>query len=144
MHPMLFPVPSDDASESNMLIFPSLFRETMDMIFESYDYFELHDTIDKDLLPRHTQTLISNEMSRITMRLTSVMAWLMARKAVVAGQISPDDATANYRIDGEEYCLARYEDLYEVTPDYLVDLLERSYQLYLRVWRLDQQHNEQT
>ena len=138
---MLFPVPNSDASTSNTLVLPSLFRETMDMIFESYDYFELQDMLDKDLIPHQTQTLISNEMSRVTMRLTSIMAWLMARKAVISGQLDAEDAEENYRVDGAEYCLAHYEDLYATLPDYLADLLERSYALYLRVWRLDQLHH---
>lgn len=142
-HTTYLPVHEDDKHTSNLFVLPSLFHEAMDMIFDSYEYFELQDSLDDEQMPFHIQTLMSNEMSRITMRLTSVMAWLMARKAVLAGQLSDEEATANYRIEGEEYCLQQFEELERIMPEYMVELLARSYKLYYRVWRLDQTLNAQ-
>ncbi len=38
-------------------------------------------------------------MSRVTTRLISVMAWLMVRRAVYAGQMDEDKANESYRLD---------------------------------------------
>lgn len=131
----------DDASgdTGNIVIMPSLFRETMDMIFESYDLFELHDSIDQSYIPSHIQSLASSEMSRVTMRLTSVMAWLMARKAIASGQLNGEEVIEDYRLEGEEYCLGENELLADLLPSYILDLLDRSQTLYERVWRIDHQ-----
>lgn len=139
LHPSLFPISEDSENQQNIVVMPSLFRETMDMIFESYDLFELHESIESDFIPSHIQSLASSEMSRITMRLTSVMAWLMARKAIASGQISADEELADYQLEGEEYCLNSTPILEELLPSYLIDLLDRTHRLYQRVWRIDQQ-----
>jgi regulator of CtrA degradation len=123
----------------NIVVMPSLFRETMDMIFESYDLFELHDSIDQSYIPSHIQSLASSEMSRVTMRLTSVMAWLMARKAIASGQLEGAVAIEDYKLEGEEYCLGENELLADLLPSYILDLLGRSQTLYERVWRIDRQ-----
>lgn len=134
-----FDTKSRYGEQPNIVVMPSLFRETMEMIFESYELFELHDSIDKSFVPPHIRSLVSGEMSRITMRLTSVMAWLMARKAVASGQASLEEQIINYKLEGDEYCLANNQMLDALLPDYLTDLLGRSLMLYQRVWRLDQQ-----
>lgn len=121
----------------NLLFMPALFHETMDIIFDSYEYFQVQDALDDGKMPAYLRSLISTEMSRITMRLTSVMAWLMARKAVCSGQISDEEACSEYRIDGAEQCLDQRPDLEPILPDYMNELLEKSFHLYLRVWRLD-------
>lgn len=122
----------------NLLFMPKLFHETMDIIFDSYEFFQIQDAMDDGRMSPHMRSLISNEMSRITMRLTSVMAWLMARKAVTSGQISDEQARAEYRIDGVDQCLERNPSLEALLPEYMIDLLDKSHKLYERVWRMDQ------
>jgi regulator of CtrA degradation len=66
------------------------------------------------------------------------MAWLLAQKAVQAGEISPVAAAAAYRLSEDDMCLL--EGGAETTaalPEGLRDLLERSRALYVRVTRLD-------
>lgn len=121
----------------NLLFMPALFHETMDMIFDSYEYFQIQDAIDDGQTPSYLRHIISNEMSRITMRLTSVMAWLMARKAVSAGQLTDEEASEAYRIDGVEHCMEINPEVEAILPEYLTELLGKSYALYERVWRLD-------
>ena len=131
-------------ANSNLLFMPGLFHETMDIIFDSYEYFQVQDTLDDGQMPAYMRGLISAEMSRITMRLTSVMAWLMARKAVCSGQISDEEACQEYRIDGVEQCLERRPDLQALLPDYMNELLDKSFYLYQRVWRLDNELSERS
>ena len=128
--------------DGNLIFMPGLFHEVMDIIMESYEYFEAQDAVDTGKIPPFLQTIYSSEMSRITMRLTSVMAWLMARKAVSAGQISLDEAESQYRLEGDEYCLHHDLNVGNILPFYMNDLLMRSQAIYLRVWRLDQQNQQ--
>lgn len=128
---------SVSSSDPNLLFIPNLFHETMDIIFDSYEYFQLQDKVSQGQIPPYLQAIYSNEMSRITMRLTSVMAWLMARKAVLSGQLTDEEAQAEYRLDGADLCLQSGDDLQEILPRYLLELLDKSQRLYERVWRLD-------
>lgn len=124
---------------SNLLFMPTLFQETMDIIFDSYEYFQVQEALDEGHLSPQMRSLIANEMSRITMRLTSVMAWLMARKAVSAGQLTDQEASREYRLNGASQCLEYHGEYASYLPDYLNELLESSYILYQRIWRLDLQ-----
>ena len=80
----------------------------------------------------------SHEMTRVTMRLTSVMAWLMVRRAVYAGRIDEDKAADSYRLDGAETCLEQAPDVLASMPYYLNYLSARSHDVYTRIHRLDQ------
>jgi hypothetical protein len=71
------------------------------------------------------------------MRLTSVMAWLMVRRAVYAGRIEEEKASDSYRLDGAEICLKHLPDALVAMPYYLNYLSERSLNLYERIHRLD-------
>lgn len=137
--PLITTAQSITQLEGNIVLMPSLFRETMEMIFESYELFELHDATAEKYIPSHIQALADSEMSRITMRLTGVMAWLMARKAIASGHADVASVVADYRLEGDEYCLKSNSLLEGLLPEYLVNLLDRSLALYQRVWRLDQQ-----
>ena len=130
-------------NDGNLIFMPGLFHEVMDIILESYEYFEAHDATDSSRIPPFLQAIYSNEMSRITMRLTSVMAWLMARKAVSSGQLTMDEALTDYRLEGDGYCLHHDHSVSNILPYYMNDLLMRSHAIYLRVWRLDQQSSGQ-
>lgn len=121
--------------QENVLMLPRLFDETMQMIFASYEFFDMHESLEEEL-PLYLQTIFSNEMSRITLRLTSIMTWLMARKAVLAERLSEDEADEHFRLMHAEYCLTRRDDLAFLFPDYMNHLLDGSYELYERVCRL--------
>ena len=78
------------------------------------------------------------ETTRVTARLTQIVAWLMAQRAVEAGELSAAQACEKkHRLGGQEICLnSRGEDSNELSPA-LRDLLLRSRRLYQRVARLD-------
>ncbi|MGF1627244.1 MAG: DUF1465 family protein [Alphaproteobacteria bacterium] len=81
----------------------------------------------------------SRETMRLTTRLTSVMAWLLAQRAVHAGEISPQHAAGEaHALTAPELCLAgaSAEDT-ALLPAELQRLLERSRALYARIARLD-------
>jgi regulator of CtrA degradation len=78
-------------------------------------------------------------MSRITLRLSSIMAWLMVQRAVFTGKIMAEDAASQYGLDFKEVCLVDNRMLHGVLPSYVCYLLDRSLELYERVYRLDGQ-----
>lgn len=128
------------APQDNQLLFlPGVFNETLSLLFDAHHYFQSRGIEDQATIPAGLRLSYSNEMTRVTMRLTSVMAWLMVRRAVYAGRIEEDKASTAYRLDGAEVCLNHMPDVLEVMPNYLSYLSERSLSLYERIHRLDQQ-----
>ena len=84
--------------------------------------------------------VLSVETMRLTTRLTQVMAWLLTQKAVYLEEMSPHQAAKRaYRLGGQKICLEPGRVDYEILPIQLRKLLERSYALYIRIHRLDQQ-----
>lgn len=78
------------------------------------------------------------EALRVTARLAHIMAWLLAQRAVQAGEISAAEAAARYRLSEADAILLEggggaADDL----PPRLCELLAASRQLYIRVTRLD-------
>ncbi len=78
----------------------------------------------------------SCEALRATSRLTQVMAWLMLQRAVMAGEVTQEQAMAEDNLlSGQEVCLVEKDGL--DLPPGLHSLLERSHRLYQRVSRLE-------
>jgi regulator of CtrA degradation len=79
------------------------------------------------------------EAMRVTARLTNVMAWLLAQRAVSAREITPGEARGeNYRLGGHRVCLDAGNENSPAVSDPLRALLRRSRELYQRVARLDE------
>lgn len=120
-----------------LLFLPSVFNETLDLLFDAHNYFQSRGLEEQSMIPAHYRPLFSHEMSRITNRLTSIMAWVMVRKAVCTGRIEEEMASENYRLDEEAGPLADSEEFLETLPYYIGYLSERTRDLYARVERLD-------
>jgi regulator of CtrA degradation len=82
-------------------------------------------------------------MSRITLRLSSVMAWIMIQRAVFSGKLQAQEAANRYGLDFRDICLVDNRVLHGVLPSYVCLLLDRSLELYERVMRLDDNIKEQ-
>lgn len=80
----------------------------------------------------------AHESLRLTVRITQMMAWLMAQRAAHAGEISREELRdPAWRLGARELCLAPPPPAAEALPAEMRALLERSEKLYLRVARLD-------
>lgn len=78
------------------------------------------------------------ETTRITARITSVMAWLMARRAVIEGESDVAAiAVEAHRLTGPREMLEGDAPRLHGVPDILMHLAERSRHIYVRVARLD-------
>lgn len=82
---------------------------------------------------------ISYEAMRVTTRLVQVVAWLLARKAVMAGELSPAQAAAErHMLSDAPLCRDAQGEENMNLPEELRALLAASHLLYRRVLRLDE------
>lgn len=125
--------------------FNGTYDETMALLIEARNYIAYHESIDHRKLPPHVRLQVSYESMRVTSRLTQVMAWLLAQKAVHAGEITEQVAASDdYALSGGEICSDPSGPDNEELPAGLRSLLERSHRLYMRVARLDEQFRLRT
>lgn len=120
-----------------VLFMPAIFNETLNLLFDAHNYFEEFSEEEQLRLPDPYRVAYAGEMSRITMRLTSIMAWIMVRKAIHTGKLSEDEAAQKYRLDATEICMESVPESVSNLPFYIGELAERSRNLFERVWRLD-------
>lgn len=127
-----------NTSDKNQLLFlPGVFNETLSLLFDAHHYFNTRGMEDQAVIEPSKRLFYASEMSRVTLRLTSVMAWIMVRRAVNAGRIDADKAEQDYRLGGGESCTVTHPEMMPAMPTYLNYLSERSLSLYERIQRLD-------
>jgi len=124
-------------TDGNVVIMPGLYNETLMLLAEAHDYFYTEGEAEQELMTPQVRLMYASEMSRITMRLSCVMAWLMTRKAVFAGKITESEAHSKYRLDCRDVCLNQHIEAESVLPKGVTHLLDKSFELYQRVARLD-------
>lgn len=118
---------------------PGVFDETMRLLMDAQEYFYISAIEDVHDLRPETKLVYTTEMSRITLRLSSIMAWLMVRRAVFSGKISAEEAATRYRLEYPDTCLTETPYAEALLPHGMCELLDKSHELYLRVHRLDGQ-----
>lgn len=126
--------------DGSAAFFNRTYDETMALLVEARNYVAYHDAVDQRNLPPQIRLQVSYETLRVTSRLTQVMAWLLAQKAVHAGELTMDQlASEEYALSGGDICSDPSGPENEELPAGLRSLLDRSYRLYMRVVRLDEQ-----
>lgn len=133
----MHPVARQATPDNQLLFLPGVFNETLSLLFDAHHYFQSRGAEDQASIAPDLRMLYSNEMTRVTMRLTAVMAWLMVRRAIYAGRIEEQKASDKYRLDGADICLNHAPEILAEMPYYLNYLSERSLGLYERIHRLD-------
>lgn len=129
---------------SQTFFFNGPYDETMTLLIEARNYIAFHDAAEHRKLSPQVRLQISYESMRVTSRLTQVMAWLLAQKAVHAGEITKaKGASADFALSGGEVCSDGAGPDNEDLPVGLRSLLERSHRLYMRVERLDRMVGEE-
>ncbi|MDB5737564.1 MAG: hypothetical protein JWO65_1232 [Sphingomonas bacterium] len=114
----------------------SLYVEAMLLADEARSYFDLNGRTDRDALPPMLRVGFSCESLRVTTRLMHVIAWLLTRRAVAAGEISEEQAAAPERRLGR----AQPSDptIMEGLPEPARHIISATGDLYARVLRLDE------
>ncbi len=124
-------------SETPTAFFNKTYEEALALMVEAKEYIEWHEKADGGLLLDLDRMRLSREAMRVTARLTQIMAWLFAQKAVFVGELTLAEAAREpYTLSGQEVCAP--DDPDHGLPAKMVDLLDRSHRLYVRVSRLDQ------
>ncbi len=123
----------------NLVLFDRTHAETLALLEEARAFVAARHW---DNLPSGNaiNALSAREALRVTTRLTQVLAWLMARRAVAGGEITAEEAALSekWRLGASDICRDRSGDAIKELPDTLHSMLERSYRLYVRVARLDE------
>lgn len=124
------------SADSQLLFLPGVFNETMSLMHDAHQYFNTRGREEQESIEPDNRTVYAKEMSRVTLRLTSVMAWLMARRAIHAGRIA-EGKIDDFQLGEQDFCLTHQTELLENMPYYLNYLSDRSLKLYERIKRLD-------
>jgi regulator of CtrA degradation len=119
--------------------FGRTYDEAMGLLIEARNYVAVNELRRLPMLTPSDRLLLCCETMRLTTRLTHIMAWLLAQRAVHAGEITlADSAEEPYALGGAKTCLTVTEEVERLGDRWLLTLLERSHRLYIRVSRLDE------
>lgn len=124
--------------DTPLLFVSSMFSETMNLLEEAHAYFSLYGLRSLAGASPIEKMVYSAEMSRITLRLSSVMAWLLARRAECAGEISRVEAAEQFRLAFHDVCLEELPEMQCVLPQAMCSMIDRSLRLYRRAAHLDE------
>lgn len=126
-----------ESINGTIVFLPRIYDETLMLLAESHQYFEHQGAMQQRLMGERRRAMYISEMSRITLRLSCVMAWLLARRAVLEGTLSQDSADHNHRLECRDVCMHQHIEAESLLPDTMGEILDRTYELYVRVARLD-------
>jgi len=125
-------------SAADSIFFKRTFDDVVALLLEVRIYFERAEPALAPGLTLVDRLQISAESLRITARLAQITAWMLAQRAVAAGEITAEAAGPVFTVPDEPTRMAASELEMNRLPERLLDLLERSRLLYVRVRNLDQ------
>lgn len=121
------------------IFFSKTYDEALSLVEDSRIYFALIEPLDRKGLGMLDRLHLCSESLRLTARLTQIMAWLLAQRAVLEGEISRQDALGDQGTLADlAVCMNRTKEECANMPRRLGVLLDRSHKLYVRVARLDE------
>lgn len=115
----------------------ALYVEAMLLADEARSYFDDHGRAERDELSALLRVGFSCESLRVTTRLMHVIAWLLTRRAVDAGEISEAQAAAPERRLGRTQ--SADPDIVSSLPEAAREIIRTTGDLYARVQRLDEE-----
>ncbi len=125
--------------EAATAFFEKTYEEATDLLVEARDYIAIEEKADLEQMIASDRLRLSRETTRLTARLTTIMAWLLARRAVLAGELTQAEAASPpYLLERNTTLADGDPEAYEDLPELLSDLMDRSHRLYIRVTRLDE------
>jgi regulator of CtrA degradation len=127
-----------NVSSAPTAFFTKTYDEAMGLLLEARDYVARREPVDRARLDALDRVKMCCETMRMTARLTQIMSWLLAQRAVYDGEMSEADVVGQHQALAElEVCMEQAEAL-DTLPPHLKTLLERTHRLYVRVARLDE------
>jgi regulator of CtrA degradation len=125
-------------SAADSIFFKRTFDEVVALLLEVRTYLERAEPALAPGLAPLDRLQVSAESLRITARLAQITAWMLAQRAVAAGEISAAEAGPSFTLPDEPIWMSASELEAPRLPERMLDLLERSRLLYIRVRNLDQ------
>jgi regulator of CtrA degradation len=118
--------------------FDELFREGMALVEEAAAYLDGPGRMESRTLPRPATLAYATESMRLTTRLMQVASWLLLRRAVNEGELTPGQAlTERHRVKLARQDLGCPPDVFDQLPPSLRRLSQRSLRIQERVIHLD-------
>lgn len=133
-------------NELSTRLFNNTYNETLQLLTKSEHFLKSYTKRKNKQESKMLDLRINCEMTRVTARLTQVMAWLLAQKAALAGEVTMAEACSDkYLITESPFCIENSVNgqLAEY-PIPVQELLEESLALYTRVLTLAQQMHDNT
>jgi regulator of CtrA degradation len=129
---------SSEETPSVETVFERTYDETLSLLIEARDYLAQNQALAQERGSVAHRLVYAHETLRLTTRLSQVMAWVLAQRAIHAGEIPPEEAHAeDRRLAARELCLADDVKATAMLPPYLQSLSKRAAELYRRIDRLD-------
>ena len=116
--------------------FKDLFREGMALVEEAAAYLDGPGRVESRTLGRPAALAYATESMRLTTRLMQVASWLLLRRAVNEGELTPAQALAErHRVKLTPQVSS--DELFDLLPPTLRNLSRRSLRIQERVIHLD-------
>jgi regulator of CtrA degradation len=122
-------------SGMTMRLVDTLYVEAMVLADEARSYFDDRGRVEREALSPIERVAFTCESLKVTTRLMHIIAWLLTRRAVEAGELSRHEARDPARRLGRIEPRVEGENL---LPDMAESLIGASNDLYERVRRLDE------
>ena len=118
--------------------FDRVFSEGMALVERSAAYLDGEGRRESKGLPSHVTVLYATESMRLTTRLLELASWLLIRRALKAGEITPQEAEAKRaRVKLQTLGRPAHTKGFADLPRGLRDLIEASFTLHDRIVQLD-------
>jgi len=128
----------DGAEPLTPVVLDGLYLEAMQLTEEARTYFDQLAVADRQHMDPASRVFFSCESLKVTTRLMHVIAWLLVRKAVEAGEMPAAEATRpERRLGRASPTSAQGEPRLEKLPAKALGMIQRSQDLYQRVARIE-------
>ncbi len=130
----------DDGPLAGASAHPSarLYDEALALLLDARSYLAGAGVAQRDALPIGDQLAFARESLRMTSRLSQAMAWVMSRRAVLAGEITVIEGRGTeHRLGNYRVCVADDHGQLAGLPADFCALWGRSFELFRRIARLE-------
>lgn len=117
----------------NVVFLPRIYDEAMMLLAESHHYFEHEGAVQQRLMGERTRAMFISEMSRVTLRLSCSMAWLLSQRAT----LEHGEFLDHQPLECRDICMHQHIEAESMLPLSMREILDKTYELYVRIARLD-------
>ena len=125
---------------NNIIMFDGPYAETMSLLEKVRHYILYEEKYDRKRVGEKSVHIINSEMMDIIARLSHVLSWLIAQKAVRAGEITIEESLEpKWQLSSAIVCMNTDYEADESIPERLRHFMVQSRNLFERVERLERQ-----